>query len=186
MEEAAFIIGQIFGGIAILFGFISYQVKTQRQLIFMQSATALVFCVHYFLIGAYTGMAMNAVNMIRNFFYGRRNRKGSRDIYTPLAFAAAQAAIGILTWNAWYSVFVFLGIVGNTVCMSFADPQNVRRSILVTSPLVFTYDAFASSWGGMVYEAVAWVSAIIGILRVSLAKRRSEANIPECVSENNQ
>ena len=175
MGETAYIIGQIFGGIAILFGFISYQVKTQRQLIFMQSATALVFCVHYFLIGAYTGMAMNAVNIVRNFFYDRRNRKGGRDIYTPLAFALIQAVIGILTWNAWYSVFVFLGIVGNTVCMSFANPQNVRKSIVITSPLVFTYDAFASSFGGMVYEAAAWVSAIIGIVRVELAKRRSSA-----------
>ena len=173
MSETAYIIGQIFGGIAILFGFISYQVKTQRQLIFMQSATAVVFCLHYLLIGAYTGMAMNAVNVVRNFFYDRRNKMGKNDIYTPLAFGLIQAAIGILTWNAWYSVFVFLGIVGNTVCMSFKNPQNVSKSILITSPLVFTYDAFAASYGGMVYEAVAWVSSIIGIVRATVAGKNT-------------
>ena len=173
MDEIAYIIGQIFGVIAILFGFISYQVKTQRQLIFMQSATALVFCVHYFLIGAYTGMAMNAVNIVRNFVYDKRNQRGSNDVYTPLAFAIVQAIIGIVTWNAWYSVFVFLGIVGNTVCMSFKNPQNVRKSIIITSPLVFTYDAFAKSWGGMAYEAVAWISAIIGIVRVAVAEKNN-------------
>ena len=175
MGQTAYIIGQIFGGIAIVFGFISYQVKTQRQLILMQTATAAVFCVHYFLIGAYTGMAMNAVNIVRNFFYDRRNRKGGNDIYTPLIFGVVQAVIGILTWNAWYSVFVFLGIVGNTVCMSFKNPQNVRWSITVTSPLVFTYDAFAKSFGGMIYEATAWVSAIIGIVRAILKKNKASA-----------
>ena len=175
MGQTAYIIGQIFGGIAIVLGFVSYQVKTQRQLIFMQTATAAVFCVHYLLIGAYTGMAMNAVNIVRNFFYDRRNKKGSSDIYTPLAFGVIQAVIGVLTWNAWYSVFVFLGIVGNTVCMSFKNPQNVRKSIIITSPLVFTYDAFAKSWGGMVYEATAWVSAIIGIIRVTVKKNKASA-----------
>ena len=40
MGQTAYIIGQIFGGIAIALGFVSYQVKTQRQLIFMQTATA--------------------------------------------------------------------------------------------------------------------------------------------------
>ncbi|MBQ3015450.1 MAG: YgjV family protein [Clostridia bacterium] len=161
-----FIIGQIFGGIAILFGFISYQVKTQRQLIFMQSATAVVFCAHYFLLGAYTGMAMNAVNIVRNIAYDYRNRKGKNEIYTPVIFAVVQAVIGILTWNAWYSVFIFLGLITNTVCMSFKNPQNVRKSIVVTSPLVFAYDAFADAWGGMIYELVAWISAIIGIFRM--------------------
>ena len=173
MDEIAYIIGQIFGVIAILFGFISYQVKTQRQLIFMQSTTAAVFCVHYLLIGAYTGMAMNAVNIVRNFVYDKRNQRGSNDVYTPLAFAIVQAIIGIVTWNAWYSVFVFLGIVGNTVCMSFKNPQNVRKSIIITSPLVFTYDAFAKSWGGMAYETVAWISAIIGIVRVAVAEKNN-------------
>lgn len=179
MGELAYITGQIFGGVAILLGFISYQVKTQRQLIFMQSATAVVFCVHYFLIGAYTGMAMNAVNILRNYVYDKRNQRGGNDIYTPLIFALIQAVMGILTWNAWYSIFVFLGIVGNTVCMSFKNPQSVRKSIVITSPLVFTYDAFASSWGGMVYEAVAWVSAIIGIVRVTLGGKKK----PEDTSE---
>lgn len=173
MDEISYIIGQIFGVIAILFGFISYQVKTQRQLIFMQTATAAVFCVHYLLIGAYTGMAMNAVNIVRNFVYDKRNQRGSNDVYTPLAFGIVQAIIGIVTWNAWYSVFVFLGIVGNTVCMSFKNPQNVRKSIIITSPLVFTYDAFAKSWGGMAYEAVAWISAIIGIVRVAVAEKNN-------------
>ena len=116
---------------------------------------------------------MNAVNIVRNFGYDKRNQRGSNDIYTPLIFGVIQAVIGIITWNAWYSVFVFLGIVGNTVCMSFKNPQNVRKSIIITSPLVFTYDAFASSWGGMVYEAVAWISAIIGIVRTRLAEKKS-------------
>ena len=76
-----------------------------------------------------------------------------------------QALLCILAWDAWYSVFILVGICINTYCMSLADPQTVRKSILVTSPLVLIYDLFARSVGGTVYEAVALCSAVIGILR---------------------
>ncbi len=158
-------IGQGFGILAIVLGFVSFQLRTQRQLLFMQGAVAFVFCVHYCLIGAYTGMAMNGLNIIRNIVYDYRARKGIAGKLIPIGFVVLQAIIGAFTWEAWYSVFVLLGIGINSYCMSFADPQNVRKSILVSSPLVLTYDAFAHSVGGLIYETVALVSAFIGILR---------------------
>ncbi len=161
----AWVVGQGFGILAIILGFISYQVRTQRQILFMQSMVAVVFSIHYFLIGAYSGMAMNALNIARNICYDYRVRKGICSKLIPIGFVVLQAAICSLTWEAWYSVFVMLGICINSYCMSFSDPQNVRKSILVTSPMVLTYDAFARSVGGFIYEAVALASAMIGILR---------------------
>ena len=158
-------VGQIFGIIAIILGFISYQVKTQRQLLFMQSAVAVMFCTHYCLIGAYSGMAMNAVNIVRNIFYDRRTQKDSTSIVTPIIFVIVQCIMCIITWDAWYSVFILLGVGINTFCMSFKDPQNVRKSIIVTSPMVLTYDIFARSIGGSIYETVALISAAIGVFR---------------------
>ena len=162
---AAWLVGQGFGIIAIIFGFITYQVRTQRQILLMQSAVAVFFGVHYLLIGAYSGMAMNFANIARNFFYDRRTQKGSKSQLIPIIFVLVQCVMCVLTWEAWYSVFVLLGIGINTYCMSFSNPQNVRKSILVTSPLVLTYDIFARSIGGSIYESVALVSAFIGILR---------------------
>ena len=63
MDKILFIIGQIFGIIAIILGFVSYQMKTQKQLLICQTTVSLVFCIHYLLIGATTGMAMNVVNV---------------------------------------------------------------------------------------------------------------------------
>ena len=158
-------IGQVFGIIAIILGFITYQVKTQRQILFMQTAVAIVFGIHYMLIGAYSGMAMNFVNIVRNAAYDYRMKKGIKSPLIPALFVAVQAVMCALTWEAWYSVFVLFGICINTYCMSFSSPQNVRKSILVTSPMVLTYDIFARSVGGSIYESVALVSAFIGIMR---------------------
>ncbi len=161
----AYMIGQGFGIVAIILGFVSYQVKTRSHLILVQSATAAVFCIHYGLLGAYSAMAMNAVNIVRNLFYENRAKKGSKSLLIPIIFVAIQIVICALTWEAWYSVFVLIGIGINTFCMSFYDPQNIRKSILVSSPAVLTYDVFARSIGGIIYESVAIVSAAIGVFR---------------------
>ena len=158
-------IGQGFGIVAIILGFVSYQVKTQRQILFMQSMVAVVFCIHYGLIGAYSALGMNGVNIVRNIAYDYRTRKGINSRLIPIIFVVIQVIMCALTWEAWYSVFVLIGVGINTYCMSFADPQNVRKSIIVTSPFVLTYDIFARSVGGSIYESIALISAAIGIFR---------------------
>ena len=167
-------IGQGFGIIAIILGFVSYQLKTKRQLLYMQSFVALAFCIHYLLIGAYSATAMNFVNIVRNFAYDYRSEKGIKSKVIPIAFVALQVIICALTWDAWYSVFVLLGIGINTYCMSASDPQFVRKSILITSPMVLTYDVFARSVGGTVYESVALLSAAIGVIKTVKHKENNE------------
>ena len=73
-HSVGWIVGQVFGVIAIILGCISYQVKTKRQLIFVQSATSLVFCLHYGLLGAYSGMAVALVNIPREVVYYCQNK----------------------------------------------------------------------------------------------------------------
>ena len=165
--EVVYIIGQAFGIVAILLGFLSFQMKTQGGIILAQAITAVAFIIHYFLIGAMPGAAMNIVSLIRSTVYYFRNKKGSNEKITPIAFTLVMAVSGILTWDAWYSVFFVIGLELNTVCMSLSDPQKVRASILVSSPLVFIYDAFTFSIGGMIYESVVIASSFIGILRNS-------------------
>lgn len=160
-----YILGQVLGGVAIILGFISYQLKTQKQLLLFQLITAAVFSAHYALIGAYSGMAMNLVGIVRTFTYRIYNDKSSTPPALPIFFAVVMAGLCALSWEAWYSVFVLFGLVIHTLCLAFRNPNNVRKSILVTSPLVLIYDAFAGSWGGMVYESVAIISSVIGILR---------------------
>ena len=73
--------------------------------------------------------------------------------------------IGIITWQAWYSIFVLVGIAINTYCVGLCNSQNLRKSILVTSPLVLIYNIFTMALSGIVFEVVGIVSATIGIIR---------------------
>ena len=61
-----YIIGQIFGVIAVILGFVTFQMRTQKQLLVLQTITGAVFCVHYWLIGATVGMVLNFIVILRN------------------------------------------------------------------------------------------------------------------------
>ena len=174
MEEIMYIIGQILGGVSILLGFLSFQMRTQKGLILMQTATAISFCAHYLLIGAITGMALNVIATVRNIIYYYRNQRGSKELISPIVFSVIMLAAVILTWEAWYSILVLMGLVLNTLAMSFSNPQRVRASILVTSPMVLAYDVFVLSVGGIIYESVAISSACIGIFRTKRRENKGD------------
>ena len=169
MGQTVFYIGQALGVIAVILGFINYQVKTREQVLIVHIATTLCFAVHYLCLGAWAGMAMNCVGFIRNivFYFTGKNGKLSR--IWAVSFAVVMGAMGItaslIAKESWYFVLSVTGLVINSYAMSFSNPNNIRKSILVTSPMVLIYDGFVLSIGGMVYESVVIISSIIGITR---------------------
>lgn len=174
MDQIVYIIGQLLGIVAIALGFLSYQMKSRDKLVFVQFATAVCFVLHYLMIGAYSGMALNVISVIRNLTYYQLGRKGPVKRYWAVIFSVVMGIVGIVSWQSWYSVFAVLGLIINSYCMSFSDPQSIRKSILVTSPMVLLYDCFVLSIGGIVYESVAIVSAVVGVCRYAKEKARKE------------
>ncbi len=150
--------------------------RTQKQLLVLQTITGAVFGVHYWLVGATAGMALNFIVILRNISYYYRNQKGRRDIIMPIVFAVIMGIAGVITWDAWYSVFSVLGLIISTLCMAFSDPQKVRKSILITSPMVLVYNAFSLSMGSIVYESIAVISSVIGLVRMRKRQKHLKMN----------
>ena len=163
--ELSMVIGQIMGFLAVMLGFVSFQMRTQKQLLVVQTATTIAFCIHYYLIGATSGLMLNLLGIVRNLAYYHKDKPFFSGKKCPIFFAAVMGVVGMLSWQGYYSIFIVLGLVINTVCLSFSNPQSIRKSILVSSPLVLIYDAFVLSIGGVIYESVVIVSSVIGIIR---------------------
>lgn len=166
------IIGQIFGAIAVVLGFLTFQMNTAKKLITVQVATAVAFCLHYLFLGAITGCVMNAVGILRNIIYRYRDRKFLSGKWIPYAFAVIIGGIGFLSWEGWHSLLVIAGLMINTVGLSFRDPQHTRYSIFVSSPLVMVYDVFTMAVGGFIYETVVIISSIIGVIRTNRKQKQ--------------
>ena len=159
------IIGQALGLICVLLGFVNYQVKTRKHILYIHIATVVCFSIHYLLIGAYVGAALNGIAVLRNIVYYFTGKNQKYNKVAAIAFTLIMGAVGVLSWEGVYSILAVAGLMINTFCMSFQNPNNLRKSILVSCPLVLIYNCFVLSVGGIVYESVGIISAVIGLIR---------------------
>ena len=77
------IIGQAVGILAVLLGFVCFQMRTHKKLLITQLMTIIAFCIHYYLIGATSGLMMNLVGVVRNVVYCFKDKKFFSGKYFP-------------------------------------------------------------------------------------------------------
>ncbi len=159
------IMGQVFGLLATIATFLSYQANTQKKVLIILNVSAALLCVSYFFLGATSGLVLNIICIIRNLalYIERGKTKATRAI--GIVFALAMLGFGIPSWQAWFSLLLILALMANTVFLSLGNPQWLRMSILFTSSMVLIYNILVLSFGGMLSESIAIVSSAIGLFR---------------------
>ena len=66
------VIIQLIGGLGIIASIISFQCKKHNSILIFRTLNEGIFALQYFLLGAYTGMAMNLVRCIRNIIFTKQ------------------------------------------------------------------------------------------------------------------
>lgn len=160
-----YIIGQILGAVAVLLGFIAFQSKTQLGIIIFQCASALVFSAHYALINAPTAVALNFLSAIICVVFAFRDKRKVKSKVEVVVSSILIIIAGAFAWENIFSAFLILGLVWNAVSLSFSNPQNTRRAMLIKSPLCMIYNVAVMSVGGIVYECAVLTSSVIGLIK---------------------
>lgn len=186
--EATFWIGQAFSILAVIISFVSYQMKTSRGILVALTLATLMSCIAYAVLGRDGGLWLNVVCIIRNICYYFKDKRFLSSKAVPVVLAVVMGVMGALSWEAYYSVFFVVGLVLNTLAMGYFGPQNLRKSILLTSSLILIYNIgpilvpiftgtiFSGtpdvveqigkiSVGGVINESVSIASSVIGLIR---------------------
>ena len=158
------IIGQALGILAVILGFISFQMKTPKGILFFQTITALVFSAHYLLIGAPTAAALNFLAAIKCLVYFYRNKRGANGLIAPVIFTVLTIVTSLLTWNGWVSALIMTGLVVNSISLALPNANKTRMCMFIKSPLCLAYNLLVKSGGGVIYECAVLVSSLIGII----------------------
>ena len=171
-DQLCNIFGQIFSWIAVALTFLSYQMKTPKRLLIVQSASTAAIMISYLFLGAMSGMLLNAVCLARNGVYYFRRLRFFSYRFWPFLLAAAMIALSALSWEGPITLLIMIPLVSNTLCLSLGNNQALRFSILFTSTMIILYNIYFRVSGGVINEAVAIVSSAIGLIRY---RRRGSA-----------
>ena len=170
--EVGYVIGQILSIVAVILGFISYQMKTSQKILAIEIITALVFSAHYLLIGAPTAMALNLLGAVQCVVFYFRDKQGKKGWILPVIFSVITVATGIMTWDGWHSVLIMLGLVAYNLSIASQNAQIIRYAMFFKSPMCLAYNAIAFSVGGIIYECSVLISSVIGTVRYHKNKKK--------------
>lgn len=161
------ITAQIVGLVALACSVAVFQSNDRKKMLYIQLLTAVLFAVHYGLLGAWAGVAMNLINSLRSVIFVRtRNR-----IWLYVVISAFVLA-SIVTWESAYSSLPLIGMLSGTIAFWMGSSSKIRYIALLSPPVWFAYNLLVGSYIGLFAEVFIFTSIIVGIKRFDPPLRR--------------
>lgn len=179
-EAIQYIISQIFTIISYIFLATTYYVKSRRNVLILNCVVQCLFMVAYVLLGAWSGLAMSIVALIRNLFFivdekknGQRDKINKKDIIILVVIYIICIVSAIFTYEGVLSLLPVL----STIIYTFGVCQkNIKIYKLLGIPIEIlwvVYNIYIKSLFGTILETVMLGVCTIGyILEVKKNKKQ--------------
>ncbi len=154
------IVAQLIGFMALIAAIAVYQYDGRKKMLYILLFTALLFAVHYSLLGAWSGVAMNVIAGARSIVFTR-----TRKTVWLYIFLISFTAAGIVTWQSAYSVLPIVGMLSGTIAFWMKNSSRIRYIALLSPPVWFVYNLIVGSYAGLFAEVFIFGSILIGIRR---------------------
>ena len=164
------------GVLGIIATIIAFQCKKHYWILFWRSVSALIFVGQYYLLGAYTGVAMDFLGVGRNVLFAELVRREKKTWPWVLVFTAVFITAGALTWQGWISIFIIAAKLISNAAYGNKNTFILRLMSLLTSVFWLIYNLYVFTLAGIACEAFAIVSILIGIARFDILPKFKKAN----------
>ena len=165
-----FYAAQGIGLVGMALAFISFQNNDKKKILLIQAAASFTFAVHFILLGAFTGVGMNLLEIPRNLIFARKHEKPRQRILTAV-FIAAFIILGVFTRENLFSVLPVVAMCISTAVYSLKNPRSIRFCILPVSVLWLTYNILVLSIAGVLTESFCLISIMIAVFRFDILKK---------------
>lgn len=158
------VLAQGIGLAALLIGTSVFQVNNRKTMLILGMSASLLWSVHYVLLAAPTGVAMNILGAGRGYIY-YKIQPTKQNRWILWALLAVTMVATALTWQGMISLLALVGSSGNVIAYWQKKPKYIRRLALVSSPSWLTYNAISGSYPGVIAEILSITSNLIGQYR---------------------
>ncbi len=171
------IITQCIGFCGAGLNFLSFQQNKRSKIIGFQIGAALLFIMHYILLGitngadAFTGAALNFIGLSRSIVFINNDKRWAKSPLWLVLFIIVSVVAGVLTWEDWYSFLPPLAMILTTVSYWMKNETKIRLITFPSSPCWLVFNIITGSVAGIVTECVVMSSLIIAIVRYDILKK---------------
>lgn len=157
------IIAQIISIVAMIVSIFAMQFKTNRSMFICRGVSGFLFSLSYFLLGAYTGAALNLINLLRSILVINKKTQGRSFMALIIAIYATAT---FLTFGGYLSILVLLAQSAESFFMWGRNGKHIRYcQLFFVSPIWLFYNIMSFSIGGILAEVFVIVSTIVSFIR---------------------
>lgn len=178
MDNMPFIIlYQSIGIIALIVVVLSFQFKDQKKLLILNATACTIWAIHFILRGAYSGVMLNLIAVLRGFGFAFIKNKKWRIAFLSFLVALLIGA-GFITViyfdEIWYlALITTIGSTLGTILFSLDSPKLLRwGQLLCISPAWLFYNIWYLSIGGIIGESSNMISVLVSFIRFTVQQTK--------------
>lgn len=159
-----FWVSQAIGLVALAVSFSSYQAKKRRDILFRQIIGSVVYVLHFGLLSAWTGLAMNAVVVLRNVVFLKKGDSywASHQAWMWF-FMALSVGVLFFTWEGPVSLLPTAGVLLGVYARWHEDEKRIRLFALLGVLLWLPYTVIVHSYAGTLTQIGLAVAILFGM-----------------------
>lgn len=140
---------QLIGFIAWLLLAFSYYRKDTNHILVFQIISTILFCLHYLLLGAYSGLLICVYEVIRDYAYYKTNA----DNYIFIGSVVVYIISAYITFTSILDLFPYIASMIDGFFLTKKRVIVVLGAI-VTYTLWLIYDLYAKSYSGAITDGI--------------------------------
>ena len=160
---------------------VSYITKKRKSILIASIAGIIFNALAYILLGAWTGLAMCAIALLRNLYSiwdeahnGSREKITRRDVVVLIVTFLAIIAVTIPTYDGFLSLMSVFGAMAYTYSIWQKKPIVYKFFGIPVGLLWLTYNVYVRSFFGVVLELALLVVSIYGYVVALKAQKKAK------------
>lgn len=169
------VFAQMIGFVAMTLIVLSFQQKSRKGILMMQLVAEVFWVLHFGLIAAYTGMALNMLGVVRCYVYANREtKKWANNNAIPFIFFALSIVVGILSWKNMYSLLPMAAVCITSFVLWSKKPHIIRYFSYPGCICWLIFNVVSRSYAGIATEVFNLSSITVGIIRFDIGKKNRQ------------
>lgn len=174
-----YVLSQIFTILMYVLMAWTYFLKEKRQIVIVSALSLVTNIIAYILLGAWTGLAMCVVAMLRNLYilweekkYGKREKLEKRDyiflaiVYLGIILATIPTYEGLLSLLSVFATSIY------TYSIWQKSTKIYKFCGIPVGVLWIAYNAYVQSIFGVILEVILLIASIVGYFKELKAAKK--------------
>ena len=157
-------IGQIIGFVAMGCAFLLPWQKKRSAFLTLKLLCDALWIAHNGLIGAWSGMAISACGIAREFLFLKIPRK-KRKPWLLIAMILVGCGSVMTVWQDAWSLFSMLSFTLSCIASWTVDPIGIRAFTFLTSVSQLCYGIHVQSFAGIINECLSMLSITVFFIK---------------------